>query len=393
MKYLFLDTNIYLDMVVYRNTDNPPKSYDNLLKLLEFNQVKLIIPKIVITEVKRHLEDEIDKVGINLKELKNVVKNLYWISDTEDVQKFDTKINQMSKIVNQVVDEFNRNNIKYKNELKDKIERIFNNNNSIIIDETSELIINANKRLFYRLCPFHIAGKESHADALILETLINIKKFIKIRDGDKIFFITRNYKDFSESKENKKEIHPHILESLINNNLDKQVEYSLFFANTIFENFKDELESVDELESAYLDAKAEEEAARESWELDIENVDRNSVGLFDLPSDDSIVEWVGECSQIEELIRIIKEYEHLIPCIDEYIIKYDDLENILRNKCVEDLIILIDNFNENSRFLTINLSSKDDEKEIVNEVLEFLNAHVVNIEMLQQILVGLMAGH
>ena len=385
MKYLFLDTNIYLDMVVYRNKENPPKSYDYLLKLLEFDQVKLIIPKIVITEVKRHLEDEIDKVGENLKSLKNSVKGIYWISNTEDVQNFDAKVKMLSKTVNQVLDEFEKNNLNYKNEFKDKLEKIFSNKNNILLDETQELIFNVNKRMIYKLCPFHIKGKESFADALILETLINIKKFIELRDEDEIFFITKNYKDFSKSKESKAEVHPHILESLINNGLDKKVKYSLRFYKTLMDNFKEELESVDELESLFLDTLAEEEAERETWETDIENMVRNSVGLSSLPSDDSIIEWVNESGPIEDLKQAINEYEHVISRIDEYINKYYDLEDNLMHTCIENLLSLVDNFNKKSGFLTINLNKNDDERKIVHEILEFINTYVVDIDLLHQI--------
>lgn len=385
MKYLFLDTNIYLDMVVYRNKENPPRSYDYLLKLLEFDQVKLIIPKIVIAEVKRHLEDEIDKVGENLKGVKNGVENMYWISNTEDIQNFDAKVKMLSKTVNQVLDEFAKNNLNYKNEFKDKLEKILNNKNNIILDETQELIFNVNKRMIYKLCPFHIKGKESIADALILETLINIKKFIELRDEDKIFFITKNYKDFSKSKESKTEIHPHIFESLISNGLDKQVIYSLRFYKTIIDNFKEELESADEFESILLDAFAEEEAERKAWEDDIENMDRNSVGLSNLPSDDSIIEWVNESIPIENLKQAINEYEHVIARIDEYIDNYYNLEDNLQNTCIEDLLTLVDSFNKKSGFLTINLDNNDDEYKVVNKILEFINTYIADIETLQQI--------
>lgn len=385
MKYLFLDTNIYLDMVVYRNKENPPRSYDYLLKLMEYDQVKLIIPKIVITEVKRHLEDEIDKVGENLKGVKNSVENMYWISNTEDIQNFDAKVKMLSKTVNQVLDEFLKNNLNYKNEFRDKLGKIFNNKNNIILDETQELIFNINKRMIYKHCPFHIKGKESIADALILETLINIRKFIKLRDEDKIFFITKNYTDFSKSKECKTEIHPHILENLISNGLDKQVIYSLRFYKTLIDNFKEELESAEEFESILLDALAEEEAEKKAWEDDIENTDRNSVGLSDLPSDDNIIEWVNESIPIENLKQTINEYERVISGIDDYINDYYNLEDNLKSTCIEDLLTLVDNFNKRSGFLTINLDDKGNEYKVVNKILEFINIYIADIETLQQI--------
>lgn len=70
MKYLMLDTNIYMDMVVARNGSHKADSYYQLKKLLDYGQIKLIVPKIVITEVFRHIDNEIGKVGLPLTRLK-----------------------------------------------------------------------------------------------------------------------------------------------------------------------------------------------------------------------------------------------------------------------------------------------------------------------------------
>ena len=63
MKYLMLDTNIYIDMVVSRNGSHKADSYYQLKKLLDYGQIRLLVPKIVITEVFRHIDNDIDKVG------------------------------------------------------------------------------------------------------------------------------------------------------------------------------------------------------------------------------------------------------------------------------------------------------------------------------------------
>lgn len=81
----------------------------------------------------------------------------------------------------------------------------------------------------YKQCPFHIKDKESWADAIIIETLININKFIDIKDEDQIYFITTNITDFSKGKQksDKEIIHPHIEKKLEENGLLEQfnIEY------------------------------------------------------------------------------------------------------------------------------------------------------------------------
>ena len=62
------------------------------------------------------------------------------------------------------------------------------------------------KRKIYKKAPFHKVEKESYGDGIIAETLININQFITISENDAIYFVTGNYKDFSDS--NKKcELH------------------------------------------------------------------------------------------------------------------------------------------------------------------------------------------
>lgn len=62
MKYLLLDTNIYIDMIVSRNTSHTADSYELLKKLLDYDKVKIILPAIIETEIKRHIASEIQNI-------------------------------------------------------------------------------------------------------------------------------------------------------------------------------------------------------------------------------------------------------------------------------------------------------------------------------------------
>ena len=59
MNYVLLDTNIIIDMVVDRRNQIDNKLLNKFLKLLEFDEIKLIVPEIVKTETYRHLDKEI----------------------------------------------------------------------------------------------------------------------------------------------------------------------------------------------------------------------------------------------------------------------------------------------------------------------------------------------
>ena len=80
MKYLLLDTNIYLNIAVNRRKDVNNKLLKNFSKLLQYGEIRIILPAIVRHEVFKHLEAEISKVGENLERAKRKVEDIYWIN-------------------------------------------------------------------------------------------------------------------------------------------------------------------------------------------------------------------------------------------------------------------------------------------------------------------------
>ena len=55
MNYVLLDTNIIIDMVVDRRNQINNKLLNKFLKLLDFDEIKLVVPEIIKTETYRHL--------------------------------------------------------------------------------------------------------------------------------------------------------------------------------------------------------------------------------------------------------------------------------------------------------------------------------------------------
>lgn len=383
MKYLFLDTNIYIDMVVYRNKANPPKAYECLRKLLEFNQVKLVVPKIVKNEVDRHIEDEINKVGNNLKKLKDDINSIYWVSRGDEVSKFHDKMNDLSKDINEVKTQFDKNKKLYIEEFKEKIATIFKNDNSIVIEETQDLILGVEKRKIYKRCPFHIENKESSADALIVEILVNLNKFINFAEDDKIIFITKNFIDFSKSKnkEEKEIIHPDICDSLKENMLYDKFIYSIFYYKTLNEHFKEELEVAEELETVIEEQIKEEEEERKRHLEYIRDIDREACGLSELPSDDNVMESINENTKFEELQGILNKYNEFRDKVENYIIKYDELIDYLWNLKKVDLKECVKKFNKKSALITIGI----DGEELIDNIVEFIDKYIVDITLVNLI--------
>lgn len=100
-----------------------------------------------------------------------------------------------------------------------------------------------------------------------------------INDDDKIYFITRNHKDFSKgnSKTERLIIHPHIEEKLRQNNLIQLFNYRSLYTKTLIEDFVDEateaniyqqlMEENEEERRTMIDAAHDEwhERERVSW--------------------------------------------------------------------------------------------------------------------------------
>ncbi|KAA1180932.1 PIN domain-containing protein [Paenibacillus sp. B2(2019)] len=93
MKYLFLDTNIYLDMVVSRAPDAPSIAHSHIKDLLDWGDVSLIIPEIVVVETLRRIPVLIEGIGVELKQTIATLDKSYWIN----VESKDRKYKDMTK--------------------------------------------------------------------------------------------------------------------------------------------------------------------------------------------------------------------------------------------------------------------------------------------------------
>lgn len=89
MKYLLLDTNIYIDMIVSRENSHIPESYSNLKDILYFTDTILLVPNIIKHELFRHIENEIEKIGKDLNNSKHIIDKLYWINESSELKEFN----------------------------------------------------------------------------------------------------------------------------------------------------------------------------------------------------------------------------------------------------------------------------------------------------------------
>lgn len=387
MKYIILDANVYIDMIVSRNNSNKADSYELLKKLLDYDKVRLLLPNIVKTEVERNIGKEVDTIGNKLSSANKYIVDIYWLNHIQEIKNFSEKMKPVKLRLSELNNEFEINKNEYIKEAFEKINNLFEYNNVSLIHETDELISNVQKRKIYKLCPFHIDNKDSFGDALILEILINIKEFIKLEKDDELFFITGNVADFSMDKKGNRELfHPHIVDSLNKNDLINNIKYRTLFTKTLIEDFTAEIQEA-EIE-ADLQALYEEEILNEKIEHDKYYLDsqRKSVGIVSLADEQVFVDEIIESSEIENLMCYFEEkYNGIQSLIENILNDYDVLEEQLR---VTDIGILsnnISNYNQNSPFLKIDVENMGDIHEIVWKVKEFINENICSLQDLYEI--------
>jgi hypothetical protein len=340
MKYLLFDTNIYLDMAVNRRNNVNVNLIRTFSALLSYGQVSIILPEIIKYETFKNLEDEVKKVGQLINEPIKNIENIYWLTGLHgksiDVEQYKK---EAKKPLQDILDIFITNQQQYIKQLQKSIETIFNDSSTICISEDSKLLNSVLKRKIYKRAPFHNEVKESYADAMITEILINIKNYIKLTRDDTIYFVTGNYRDFSINKNNKNIFHPHIAEDLKEVDIFEQVKFINHFSQLVLKELEEEITN------AKLEEQFEAEMQEENY-LYFEDNLRESAGLSPLSSfQDMMEEHVGDCNDASIIIDIFSDMNDIYSDFQEIYNVYDDevltwLEGLENHK-----IIVVNAFN------------------------------------------------
>lgn len=360
MKYLALDTNIYLDMIVSRDRSHKPEAYDQMKRLLDFHEIKLVVPTVVIREIDRNLHNEIKKINDHLKMIKKHLETLYWINNVDEMMLFNEKLPIIKKEIIDIQSMFEDNMEEYVKKAEQTFNDLFSHKNVIKINESSDTLLKAQYRQLYKMRPFHYnePGKDSMADAVIIEALINFV-YRNTECEDSVFFISRNTKDFS-SKEAKDQFHPEILNTILEHKLEERFHYSNFFYKTLTEEFKTEIENAGFYEEA-LEAERQEFMAEMYYE-EIEN-SRDLAGLTSLSSDWE--EIIANQKDIQLLSEKFEQYIYTIKSEFEELVEiYDDLTEQVKLMNLEESKDLI---------RAMNLEDGETLEVIHDSIMDFIN--------------------
>ncbi|MGH0933562.1 PIN domain-containing protein [Bacillus mycoides] len=379
MKYLMLDTNIYIDMLVARYQAHKPESYRHLMKLLSYGEVRLIVPSIVKTEVFRHLDNEIVKIGNTIKGIKSKINSLYWINHIEEIEQFNQKLKPVKNGINDITHGFEQSQSIYIKNAMDLFDKLFQHEHTLIVDETEELVFKASQRQIHKLRPFHYGkDKDSMADSIIIETLINIQDLISFNNDDQAYFISRNTEDFSE-KGDKNQLHKDIELSLKNKKIDDRIHYRILFTKTLLDDFKTESEHAELIEELI----AEEEWLKEYVLQDCIDSEtdriREGAGLTSLSAD--YEGKIAELNEIHDLFNELEEFQGIfLSEYETYSNIYSLLEEELDSRGFDEILELIVHFNQQRPLLEINIEGCNDKHDLINEIFSIIHRLCFNNE-------------
>lgn len=287
MKYLLLDTNIYLDMLVDRRGDVSSELVTIFRRLLDFDEINLIIPSIVEFEVKKHIDEQLRGVAVKIKDAISAVEKVYDICGCSSggLQAKEHK-KHAKKELTVMKEQFRLNQDLYRKELGGLVDDLFKHKNSTIINDDDKIRSLCMKRKIYKRAPFHIDGKDSFADGTILEILLNLSDYFTVESGSTVIFVTGNTTDFSD-KDNKDEFHNHIIEDIAEKKLDYTIDYVTKFSRLVGKYLKEEVENANLKDEFLKELRVQEEIQEKQFFDDYQDSVRASFGLSSLQHFDS----------------------------------------------------------------------------------------------------------
>ena len=319
MRYVMMDTNIFIDMIIDRKHNVSSKLVESFIKLLDFDEIKLIVPAIVVHETDKHIEEQLTEVGKRIKSAIKSLDDIYGINgyEIDGLEIKEYKDNSRKQLTELMV-KYENNKTDYLQEIKSIIKKIFEHPNCVLIEDTEQLRSLCLQRRIYKRAPFHYEKKESYADGLIIETLVHLLDNITLGERDDIVFVTGNTSDFSQRNQ-KNELHEDICEDLQKFGLDAKVKYINSFGELIGKELKKEVGNASLKEEFEKELQEQEEMDQERLYADVEDMDRESVGLTALSSFESTFLESFYASHFAEQLKAI--FERINTC-------YSDLEEI-----------------------------------------------------------------
>ncbi len=201
-KYIFIDTNLFIDCIYQRVAKLDSKPLKDLSGKLKRINIKLILPEMIEREVKNTIEVEAER-------LKKII--------SESLEnKLDKSKVKISKLINDSIKKSKKNCLKKITETRNDGKKIFKNitenENTIKINVTTDIIARGIKRDLFKIPPFNPEKRRQTQDCVAFESMLDFfeKNFTK---KVKEFVFCTDDKDYYSDK-NKTKLKPEIIKDL-----------------------------------------------------------------------------------------------------------------------------------------------------------------------------------
>jgi len=295
LKYLFIDTNIYIYCALITKGNYTTQTIDALNKAINTNNTKLLMPEIIKLEFEKKARSIFEnEVSNNINKLKKEIQNISFPDYLGDEK------SKIEKNIDNLLEK-RRNNLK---RVSDSIIKdIEENKNTVVLNLTNEIFLKSYKRAIKGEKPYN--GKfcsqcgnmeySINADCIIVESIVDYLDTIKINNEDELIFCSNNTKDFAVFNKitNKHELHEDI---------KKQIKLKVKYYNNLPDLLKEEFES--EINNVEI---------KEIKNMEIESIVTNIISNFGIPAHIKGCQYLKEAIiLVVENIEIINDIRHVL---------------------------------------------------------------------------------
>lgn len=312
-------------MIIDRRNNVSGKLVGSFIKLLDFDEIKLIVPSIVVHETNKHIEEQLSEVGKKIEYAIKSIDEIYGINGytIQGLEVKQYKKNSRNEL-NALLESYNHSKADYLNEIQLLTQKVFNHRNCIIVPDNAELRSACLKRRIYKKAPFHHEKKESYADGLIVETLLHINDTVTINVDDEIILVTGNTSDFSD-QDDKSQLHDDILNDLEQAGLKEKTQYVIRFCELVGKVLKDEVKQANLKEEFEQELSEEEESERALLDAEIDDAERESAGLTPLGNfEEEFLENFRESEFSEKVVELFERLNNCYSTLEELYLFYSD---------------------------------------------------------------------
>ncbi len=199
MKYLLIDTNIWVRVISQGKPGCEIAHLQHLCDLVNSSKVTLLLPEVVQLEIGKNWRSFHEKVEVEIgkmeKELASLLTKQFW-SEILDVQQSlrDFLADQKSKKVAAAKERY------------DSVQSLLGSERVVILPFTEEINFRGRRRLIAGRMPK--PENSAHSDACILESVADFFSKLATKDDHELYFCSENVSDFGLLAKERHIIHP-----------------------------------------------------------------------------------------------------------------------------------------------------------------------------------------